>query len=103
MSVSLPNGSTVAIASAYGSAKTVTIATNANPTVLTSTPTTLDLLALRPDRPRFDSLKQVVTWSETLTDPVRSRLFAAYGVPVLDTYGCGECLFLSNGCRTRRL
>ena len=31
MSVSLPNGSTVAIASAYGSAKTVTIATNANP------------------------------------------------------------------------
>lgn len=36
MSVSLPNGSTVAIASAYGSAKTVTIATNANPSVLTS-------------------------------------------------------------------
>jgi phenylacetate-coenzyme A ligase PaaK-like adenylate-forming protein len=70
------------------------------PTVLTSTPTTLDLLALRPDRPRFDSLKQVVTWSETLTDGVRERLLAAYRVPVLDTYGCGECLFLSNGCRT---
>jgi phenylacetate-CoA ligase len=70
------------------------------PTILTSTPTTLDLLALRPDRPRFDSLKQLVTWSETLADPVRARLKAAYGVPLLDTYGCGECLFLSNGCPT---
>jgi phenylacetate-coenzyme A ligase PaaK-like adenylate-forming protein len=70
------------------------------PTILTSTPTTLDVLALRPDRPRFDALKQLVTWSETLTDPVRDRLKAAYGVPLLDTYGCGECLFLSNGCPT---
>ena len=70
------------------------------PTVLTSTPTTLDLLALRPDRPRFDALQQVVTWSETLPDAVRERLRAAYGVPLLDTYGCGECLFLTNGCAT---
>lgn len=70
------------------------------PTVLTSTPTALDLLALLPDRPRFDALKQVVTWSETLTPAVRDRLSAAYGVPVMDTYGCGECLFLSNGCLT---
>ncbi|MBN9519780.1 phenylacetate--CoA ligase family protein [bacterium] len=70
------------------------------PTVLTSTPTTLDLLALRPDRPRFDALRQVVTWSETLTAGVRERLLAAYGAPVRDTYGCGECLFLSNGCPT---
>lgn len=70
------------------------------PTILTATPTTLDLLALRPDRPRFDALKQVVTWSETLTDGVRERLLAAYGAPVMDTYGCGECLFLSNGCPT---
>jgi phenylacetate-coenzyme A ligase PaaK-like adenylate-forming protein len=70
------------------------------PTILTSTPTTLDLLALRPDRPRFDALQQVVTWSETLPEPVRGRLRAAYGVPLLDTYGCGECLFLTNGCPT---
>lgn len=70
------------------------------PTILTSTPTTLDLLALRPDRPRFDVLKQLVTWSETLTEPVRERLKAAYAMPLLDTYGCGECLFLSNGCPT---
>jgi phenylacetate-CoA ligase len=70
------------------------------PTILTSTPTTLDLLTLRPDRPQFHALKQIVTWSETLTDPVRERLKTAYGVPLLDTYGCGECLFLSNGCPT---
>lgn len=37
MSVALPNGSTVFIASGYGSALTVTIATNANPCVMTST------------------------------------------------------------------
>lgn len=37
MSVTLPNGSTVAIAAAYGSALTVSAATNANPSVLTST------------------------------------------------------------------
>jgi hypothetical protein len=37
MSVSLPNGSTLSLASSYGSALTVTIATNASPAVLTST------------------------------------------------------------------
>jgi hypothetical protein len=36
MAVSLPNGSTVGIAAGYGSAKTVTILTNANPAVATS-------------------------------------------------------------------
>jgi len=29
---------------------------------------------------------------------VRQRLHEAFGVPILDTYGCGECLYLSNGC-----
>lgn len=37
MSVSLPNGSTVAIASGYGSPKTITAITNANPGVASST------------------------------------------------------------------
>lgn len=37
MSVSLPNGALVSIASGYGSALTVTTATNANPCVMTST------------------------------------------------------------------
>jgi hypothetical protein len=37
MAVSLPNGVTIALATAYGSAKTVTAITNANPGVATST------------------------------------------------------------------
>lgn len=37
MSVSLPNGATISIASTYGTAKTVTAVTNANPGVMTST------------------------------------------------------------------
>ena len=37
MSISLPNGAIVAIASGYGSALTVTAATNASPCVMTST------------------------------------------------------------------
>jgi len=37
MSVSLPNGAVVAIAAAYGSTLPVTVVTNANPAVLTST------------------------------------------------------------------
>ncbi|WP_440466873.1 phage tail protein [Pseudomonas sp. YH-1] len=37
MAVSLPNGSTVAMASAYGAAKTITAITNANPAVASST------------------------------------------------------------------
>lgn len=37
MAVSLPNGATVAVASAYGSAVTISAITNANPAVATST------------------------------------------------------------------
>lgn len=70
------------------------------PTAISATPTTLDLLA--PQAKAFDSyLRQVATWSETLNDATRQRLQIAYGAPVLDTYGCGECLFLSTGCRTQ--
>jgi phenylacetate-coenzyme A ligase PaaK-like adenylate-forming protein len=68
------------------------------PTVLTATPTTLDLLAARPDPPRLPSLRQVVTTSEALTDAARGRIGAAFGAPVLDTYAMGECLFLTTGC-----
>lgn len=41
MSLSLPNGATVSLATAYGSLITVTAATNANPPVLTATGHTL--------------------------------------------------------------
>src|SRR5262249_25702907 len=71
------------------------------PTALTGNPSVLELLALRADsfglRPE---LRQVTTTSETLTERARARIGEAFGVPVLDNYACGECLFLSNGCPT---
>lgn len=50
MSVSLPNGSIISIASTYSDSKTVTVATNANPCVMTSTThgfTDADILEVR--------------------------------------------------------
>ena len=50
MSVSLPNGSIISIASTYAASKTVTVATNANPCVMTSTThgfTDADILEVR--------------------------------------------------------
>lgn len=70
------------------------------PTALTSTPTTLDVLAVKADRLRLDALASVVANSETLTPQSRARIRAAFRVPVLDNYACGECLFLGTGCRT---
>lgn len=70
------------------------------PTTLSSTPTTLDTLAVKADQLKLSKLQQVVTWSEVLTEPARGRIAGAFGVPVLDTYGCGECIYLSTGCPT---
>ena len=71
-----------------------------SPAVLTATPTTLDLLSLQIDRLHFPRLQQVVTWSETLTPKARSRISAAFHVPVMDNYASGECMFMTNGCPT---
>jgi phenylacetate-coenzyme A ligase PaaK-like adenylate-forming protein len=70
------------------------------PTILTTTPTTMDTLAVRADQLRLGRLRQAVTWSEILTDAARGRIAKALGVPVLDNYGCGECIYLSTGCPT---
>ncbi|WP_395748916.1 phenylacetate--CoA ligase family protein [Prosthecobacter sp.] len=69
-----------------------------SPNVLSSTPTTLDLLSLKIDQFRLPKLRQVVTWSETLTVPARRRISEAFRVPVMDNYAAGECMFLTNGC-----
>jgi phenylacetate-CoA ligase len=47
---------------------------------------------LRPD------LKQVVNISERLMAKTREHYEDIFGAPVLDDYGMGECMFLTNGC-----
>lgn len=60
----------------------------------------LEGLALRADDFRLESLRQVANSSEQLTARARARIERAFGVPVMDHYGLGECLFLSDGCPT---
>jgi phenylacetate-CoA ligase len=45
-------------------------------------------------------LRQVASTSEQLTVRGRQRIASRFGVPVLDHYGTGECLFLAEGCPT---
>jgi phenylacetate-CoA ligase len=49
-------------------------------------------LDLKPD------LKQVVNISERLMPQAREHYEKIFGAAVLDDYGMGECLFLTNGC-----
>jgi phenylacetate-CoA ligase len=70
------------------------------PNVLVSYASILDALAHRLDRLRLTELRQIGSSSEQLTASIRGRIEAAFGVPVLDHYATGECLFLSEGCAT---
>jgi phenylacetate-coenzyme A ligase PaaK-like adenylate-forming protein len=65
-------------------------------------PSILDWLASQPERLRLapPTLRQVSAFGEHLTDSARRRIERAFGVPVYDHYGVGECLFLAEGCRT---
>ncbi len=69
-----------------------------SPNVLSATPATMDLLSLKTDQFRLPKLRQVVTWSETLTSAARRRITEAFRVPLMDNYASGECMFLTNGC-----
>ncbi|MFZ4733103.1 MAG: phenylacetate--CoA ligase family protein [Pirellulales bacterium] len=60
----------------------------------------LESLALESDRLGLRHLRQIANSSEQLTSRARRRIEAAFGVPVVDHYGLGECLFLSDGCPT---
>jgi phenylacetate-CoA ligase len=51
-------------------------------------------LSLKPD------LTQVVNISERLMPKTREHYEDIFGAPVLDDYGMGECMFLTNGCPT---
>lgn len=69
------------------------------PHVLIAYASQLDSLAVQASELKLaPTLRQVVNSSETLAKRARHRLEQAFGVPVLDTYATGECMFLSQGC-----
>lgn len=60
----------------------------------------LEGLALEAEQLGFRHLRQIANSSEQLTPRARRRIEAAFDVTVMDHYGTGECLFLSDGCPT---
>lgn len=74
---------------------------NFRPTHLTSYASILHELARHVERGHLDlkpELKQVVNISERLMPKTRKHYEEIFGAPVLDDYGMGECMFLTNGC-----
>lgn len=69
------------------------------PEVLVSYASTLDGLATQALRLQLNQLKQISNSSEQLRPATRQRIEQAFGTPLLDHYGAGECLFLAEGCR----
>lgn len=71
------------------------------PTHLTSYASILHELARQVESGRLTlmpDLKQVVNISERLMPQTREHYQEIFGAPVLDDYGMGECMFLTNGC-----
>jgi phenylacetate-coenzyme A ligase PaaK-like adenylate-forming protein len=71
------------------------------PTHLTSYASILHELARQVEQGNLDlkpQLKQVVNISERLMPKTRRHYEEIFGAPVLDDYGMGECMFLTNGC-----
>jgi phenylacetate-coenzyme A ligase PaaK-like adenylate-forming protein len=71
------------------------------PTHLTAYASVLHELARAIEDGKFDlkpDLKQVVNISERLMPQAREHYQKIFGAPVLDDYGMGECMFLTNGC-----
>jgi phenylacetate-coenzyme A ligase PaaK-like adenylate-forming protein len=70
------------------------------PEILVAYASVLEALALQADRLRLSRLRQIANSSEQLTARAAARIRKAFGVTLLDHYGMGECLFLSDGCPT---
>lgn len=72
------------------------------PNGIVAYPSILDWLASQRQRIRLSPrrLRQVSAFGEHLTPQARRRIEQAFGVPLYDHYGVGECLFLSDGCPT---
>jgi phenylacetate-coenzyme A ligase PaaK-like adenylate-forming protein len=71
------------------------------PTHLTAYASVLHEIARAVEAGRINlkpELKQVVNISERLMPQARKHYEEVFGAPVLDDYGMGECMFLTNGC-----
>jgi phenylacetate-CoA ligase len=73
------------------------------PTHLTAYASVLHELARQSESGRLTlkpELQQLVNISERLMPQAREHYAEVFGAPVLNDYGMGECLFLTNGCLT---
>jgi phenylacetate-CoA ligase len=70
------------------------------PNLIVAYSSVLEALALQAAGLRLTQLHQITNSSEQLSDRARKRIETAFQVPVLDHYGAGECLLLSDGCLT---
>lgn len=68
------------------------------PQALVAYASVLEALVEEAGRPAFRELRQISNSSEQLTPAARRRMEQAFRVPILDHYGMGECLHLSDGC-----
>lgn len=69
------------------------------PHVLSGYASVLEGLAFLSNELRLENLEYVTNSSEQLSDRARLRIEKAFGVPVIDHYGTGECLQLADGCQ----
>jgi phenylacetate-coenzyme A ligase PaaK-like adenylate-forming protein len=70
------------------------------PNILVGYASVLEALTLQSHRLRLSCLRQIANSCEQLTVRARTRIREAFDVPLLDHYGIGECLLLSEGCPT---
>ncbi|WP_291576027.1 AMP-binding protein, partial [Bradyrhizobium sp.] len=71
------------------------------PNVIVAYPSILDWLAGQSHRLRLaPRLRQLSSFGEELTERARQRISQAFGAPLYNHYGVGECLFLADGCPT---
>ncbi len=68
------------------------------PHVIVAYASVLEALALRADELQLPHLLHIANSSERLTPQAKQRLQSVFQVPVVDHYGMGECLQLSDGC-----
>ena len=71
-----------------------------SPHVIVGYASVLEALVRQRTHLRLPHLRQLSSSCEQLTPSARQRIERALRVPVLDHYGTGECLLLSDGCPT---